>query len=158
MEIIPTQRFALPTELMLFMNDKKITFASWVPTAISLVAQLSPFSMIKPEYLKRLFFVGEVMPMKHLNKWREFLPEIQYVNLYGSSETAGICCYYVVEGEFGNKDLLPIGRPMSNCKAYLLGDEGLITGPDRIGELYLVTDALADGYYHDPERPPLPLW
>ncbi len=152
MEIIPTELFMMPTMLIEYMNEKRISFASWVPTALSVVAQLCPFSLVKPETLKRLFFVGEVMPMKHLNKWREFLPEIQYVNLYGSSETAGICCYYVVEGEFGNKDLLPIGRPMSNCKAYLLGDEGLITGPDRIGELYLVTDALADGYYHDPEK------
>ena len=138
-EIIPTQRFALPTELMLFMNEKKITFASWVPTAISLVAQLSPFSMILPEYLKRLFFVGEVMPMKHLNKWRKALPDLTCVNLYGSSETAGIICCYEVKGEFADTDVLPIGKPLANTRIYLLDGDQIITQPGQIGEIYAVT-------------------
>ena len=151
-EIIPTQRFALPTELMLFMNEKKITFASWVPTAISLVAQLSPFSMILPEYLKRLFFVGEVMPMKHLNKWRKALPELTCVNLYGSSETAGIICCYEVEGEFADTDVLPIGKPLSNTRIYLLDGDQIITQPGQIGEIHAVSDALALEYWNDPEK------
>ena len=152
MEIIPTMRFALPTELMIFMNDKKITFASWVPSAISLVAQLSPFSMIKPEYLKRLFFVGEVMPMKHLNKWRAALPDLRCVNLYGSSETAGIICCYEVEGEFADTDVLPIGKPLSNTRIYLMDGEKIITGPGEIGEIYAVSDALALEYFGDPVK------
>ncbi len=151
-EIIPTQRFALPTELMLFMNEKKITFASWVPTAISLVAQLSPFSMILPEYLKRLFFVGEVMPMKHLNKWRKALPDLTCVNLYGSSETAGIICCYEVKGEFADTDVLPIGKPLANTRIYLLDGDQIITQPGQIGEIYAVSDALALEYWNDPEK------
>ena len=152
MEIIPTMRFALPTELMIFMNEKKITFASWVPSAISLVAQLSPFSMIKPEYLKRLFFVGEVMPMKHLNKWRAALPELRCVNLYGSSETAGIICCYEVEGEFADTDVLPIGKPLSNTQIYLMDGDKIIKEPGEIGEIYAVSDALALEYFGDPEK------
>ena len=152
MEIIPTMRFALPTELMIFMNEKKITFASWVPSAISLVAQLSPFSMIKPEYLKRLFFVGEVMPMKHLNKWRAAMPDLRCVNLYGSSETAGIICCFEVEGEFADTDVLPIGKPLSNTRIYLMDGDKIIKEPGEIGEIYAVSDALALEYYHDPEK------
>ncbi len=151
-EIIPTQRFALPTELMIFMNEKKISFASWVPSAISLVAQLNPFSMIKPDYLRRLFFVGEVMPMKHLNKWRSALPDITYVNLYGSSETAGIICCYEVKGEFADKDVLPIGKPLANTKIYLLDQDHIITEPGEIGEICAVSDALALGYWNDPDK------
>ena len=152
MEIIPTMRFALPTELMIFMNEKKITFASWVPSAISLVAQLSPFSMIKPEYLKKLFFVGEVMPMKHLNKWRAAMPDLRCVNLYGSSETAGIICCYEVTGEFADTDVLPIGKPLANTRIYLMDGENIITQPGEIGEIYVVSDALALEYYGDPEK------
>lgn len=46
--IIPTELFALPPELIDYLNEKKVTVASWVPTVISLVAQLNPFSMYKP--------------------------------------------------------------------------------------------------------------
>lgn len=82
LEILPTKLFSFPTELMEYMNAKRVSFISWVPTAISIVAQLNPFSVVKPQYLRKVFFVGEVMPMKYLNKWRKALPDIQYVNLY----------------------------------------------------------------------------
>jgi len=152
MEILPSTLFMLPPELIDYLNQKRVTFASWVPTAISIVAQLNPFAMVKPETLKKMFFVGEVMPMKHLNKWRKELPDIQYVNLYGSSEIAGICCYYEVKGEFPDDAVLPMGVPLENCNIYLLDQETVITEPGKIGEMYLVSDSLALEYFHDPEK------
>ena len=152
MEILPTSLFSLPPELMDYLNAKKVTFVSWVPTALSLVAQLNPFSLVKPETVKRVFFVGEVMPMKHLNTWRRDLPDIQYVNLYGSSEIAGICCYYEVQGEFRNDQTLPMGKALKNCKIYLLDKDEIVREPGRVGEMYLVSDALALEYYHDAEK------
>ena len=151
-EILPSTLFSLPPELIDYLNARKVTFASWVPTVLSLVAQLNPFSMVKPETLKRVFFVGEVMPMKHLNKWREALPELEYVNLYGQSEIAGICSYYRVEGTFADSAILPMGKPLCNCQLFLLEGGQVITEPGRVGELYIVSDALATEYYHDPEK------
>lgn len=152
-EIIPTEKFAMPTELIEYLNEKKITFISWVPTALAIVAQLKTFTYILPETLKKVFFVGEVMPMKHLNKWREALPNLQYVNLYGQSELAGICCYYEVAGEFEDSSVLPMGKAMPNCKIYLLDSDGIvISEPTKIGEMYIVSDSLALEYYNDAER------
>lgn len=152
MEILPSTLFALPPELMDYLNEKKVTFASWVPTVLSLVAQLNPFSEVKPTTLKKIFFVGEVMPMKHLNTWRRALPDIQYVNLYGQSELAGICCYFPVEGEFDDAATLPMGRPLSNCQVYLLDGQQVVSEPNHVGELYIVSDALATAYFHAPEK------
>ena len=92
------------------------------------------------------------MPMKHLNKWRKALPDVQYVNLYGSSEIAGICCYYKVTGEFADDAVLPMGVPLENCKIYLLDQDTIISEPNRIGEMYLVSDSLALEYFHDLEK------
>lgn len=152
MEIIPAEYFVLPPELIRYLNEKKITIGSWVPTVLSIVAQLNPFSEIVPETLKRVFFVGEIMPMKHLNKWREALPNIQYVNLYGQSELCGICCYYEVKGSFADDESLPMGISLKNCKIYLLDNETIITEPGKIGEMYIVSDALSTEYYNDPEK------
>ena len=152
LEILPTKLFSFPTELMEYMNAKKVSFISWVPTAISIVAQLNPFSMVKPEYLKKVFFVGEVMPMKYLNKWRAALPEILYVNLYGQSELAGVCCWFEVKGDWADSALLPMGKPLSNSRIYLLDGEQVVTEPGRIGEMYIESDALALQYFNDPEK------
>ena len=152
LEILPTELFAMPTMLIEYLNEKKISFISWVPTALAIVSQLRTFSFVKPEYLRRVFFVGEVMPMKHLNVWRRALPGAEFVNLYGSSEIAGICCYYRVEGEFEDAAVLPMGKPLSNCRLYLLDGDRQITGPGETGEVWLVSPALATEYFHDPER------
>ena len=153
LEILPTKLFSFPPELIEALNEKRVTFVSWVPTALSIVAQLNHFSLVKPRYLRKVFFVGEVMPMKHLNKWRSALPDIQYVNLYGQSELAGVCCYYEVHGEYADTDVLPIGKPLDNCRVALLdGDGSLIDGPGRIGEIVIASEALALCYFHDSEK------
>lgn len=152
MEIIPTEYFPLPPELIQYINSKRITIASWVPTVLSIVAQLNPFSEIKPETLKKIFFVGEVMPMKHLNIWRKTLPNIQYINLYGQSELCGICCYYEVKEDFPDNTALPIGMPLKNCQIHLVDNGTVVNGPGKTGEIYIVSDALATEYYNDPEK------
>ena len=149
LDIIPTEKFAMPTELIDYMNEKRISFISWVPTALSFVSQVRTFSFITPRYLKRVFFVGEVMPTKVLNYWRKFLPEVQFVNLYGQSEVAGINCYYEVTGTFANDDSLPIGLPLSNCKIYLFDNGFEIDQPRRIGEIYVAGNSLATMYFND---------
>ena len=152
LEVIPTEKFAMPPELVDYMNERRISFISWVPTALSIVARLRTFSYVKPEYLKRVFFVGEVMPVKHLNYWRRYLPDVQYVNLYGQSELAGVACFYEVKEEPAEDRALPMGRPLGNCEAYLLDGGSVVREPGRVGEVYLVSDALALEYYHDPAR------
>ena len=152
LEIIPSELFALPPMLIEYLNEKRITFASWVPTVLSIVAQLNPFSLVKPVTLKRLFFVGEVMPMKHLNRWRVELPHIQYVNLYGQSEIAGICGFYEVNGDCSDDSVLPIGKPLKNSEIYLCKNDEIIAEPNQLGEMYIVSQALALGYYHEEEK------
>ena len=152
LEIIPTEKFAMPTTLIEYLNERKISFISWVPTAYAIVAQLRTFSFIKPQYLRRAFFVGETMPMKHLNYWRNNLPDVQYVNLYGQSELAGVCCYYEIRGAFSDEEILPVGKCLPNCRVRLIKDGAPVRGAGEIGEIFIESAALAAGYLNDAEK------
>jgi len=156
MEIIPTSKFSFPVKLIEYLNEKKVTIISWVPSALAMLTQLNAFADIIPTTLKKVFFVGEVFPMKQLNKWRKQLPELTYVNLYGSSEIAGICLYYEVKKEdvFEDTDSLPMGKPLSNCKIVLVEQESgrVITDKNVSGEIYLSSKALAKEYFGDKEK------
>lgn len=152
MEIIPTKHFSFPVRLMEYLNEREVNFISWVPSALSIVTALNTFSEIKPEYLKRVFFVGEVFPVKHLNRWIKALPEIEYVNLYGSSEICGISLFHRVEGELEKDASIPMGKALSNCDVRLVDEGRVITEPDTPGEVYVASDALADEYFNDLER------
>lgn len=152
LEIIPSEKFTFPVALIEYLNEKKITYICWVPTALALVAQLNTFKKILPEYLKKVFFVGEVFPIKQLRKWLECLPNLQYVNLYGSSEIAGIACYYELPPDISDLNVLPMGKPLCNCEVFLQNEEAIITSPDTIGEVVITSDALALEYFNDPTK------
>ena len=151
LEIIPSEYFMLPTALIEYLNKKRITYICWVPTALTMVIRMNAFRKHYPETLEKVFFVGEVFPAKMLRAWIDALPELKYVNLYGSSEIAGICTYY----EIDNCDIpviLPLGKALSNCEVFLTDEMGIITESGKIGELCVSSDALALGYFNDDER------
>ena len=153
MEIVPVRLFTTPPLLLQFLKERRVTFLSWVPTALSVLAMLDQESLESLETIRKIFFIGEVMPVKYLNKLRRALGQARFVNLYGQSEIAGACCYYEVEKEFDKTAVLPMGRPMPNCRIWLMDQQGaVIDRPGVIGEIFLVSDALALEYYHDPEK------
>lgn len=153
LEIIPSALFIMPPRLIAYLNEKKITFISWVPTALSHIAQMNAFKYVVPEFLKSVFFVGEVMPVRALNYWIGFLPDVQFTNLYGQSEIAGIACYYIVDGIHDEDSLLPIGKPLSNCRVFLFENSKIISDVNTVGEIMISSEALSIGYYHDVDNP-----
>ena len=152
LEILPSEFFSFPVQLIRYLNERSITFISWVPTALCIVTQLNTFLEVMPTTLRRVFFVGEVFPRKQLDKWRKALPQLEYVNLYGSSELAGVCCYYPVEDDLPEGAPLPLGKPLCNCTVFLMDEGKPVTEPNHVGEIYISSPALATEYYNDPEK------
>ncbi len=151
LQVIPAEKFIFPVRLMEYLNERKISYICWVPTALAIVTQLNTFKQILPQTLRHVFFVGEPFPIKQLHKWLSTLPELHYVNLYGSSELAGVCCAYEIpEGEL--PQALPMGKPLPNCRVFLHTETGFTTEPEVLGEVWIVSPALALEYFGDPEK------
>lgn len=152
LEIIPSEKFVLPVMLINYLNERKINWICWVPSALCLVTQLNTFLAVKPQFLRRVFFVGEVFPIKQLQKWVESLPDVKFVNLYGSSEIAGVCCYYEVGESLDALDVLPMGKALPNCEITLRDQSKTIKESGIVGEVFISSDALALEYFHDKEK------
>ena len=148
-QIIPKKYFSFPMQLIEYLNTYKINTIYWVPSALNIVANWDTFAYIKPEYLKKVLFAGEVMPVKQLNYWRKALPDVFYANLFGPTETTDICSYYVVNRTFSDDETLPIGVACSNCDLIIADENGKEAAS---GELLVRGPFLADGYYHNPEK------
>lgn len=145
--IIPTKYFAFPLKAIQFMNEQKVNTIYWVPSAISIMANIDMFKYQKPEYLKKVLFAGEVMHNKPLNYWRNNLKGVKYYNLFGPTEATDICCYYEVNRKFRNDESLPIGIACRNCDCMIVSDGKRVTAQDEMGELYIRGSFLAHGYY-----------
>ena len=152
--IIPASLFSQPVKLLKYLVDHEITTIFWVPSALIMVSALKAFRNVSVSgILKRVLFCGEVMPNKHLNIWRKYLPDALYANLYGPTEITDVCTYYVVNRQFDDDEPLPIGSPMRNTDVFLLDEQDrLVTEPEQIGELCVRGTSLALGYYNNPER------
>lgn len=151
-EYHPESNFMFPAKLVDYLNEHHVTFVFWVPFVLVNVANFNIFESKKPEYLKDVFFAGEVMPNKHLNYWRKHLPSCRYVNLYGPTEITVDCTYYIVEREFADSDPLPIGFPCRNSDVLILNDEKKECAINEEGELCVRGSSLALGYYNNSER------
>lgn len=155
MVVIPKSMFSFPVRLLELLNEKKVNTIYWVPSALSIVANLGTFTEIVPKYLTNILFAGEVMPTKQLNMWRRAVPDACYANLFGPTEITDIGVYYVLDREFADDEPIPIGRPCDNVDLLVVKDDGTMVQPTDIevlGELYIRGSFLAHGYYKNPDK------
>ncbi len=150
--LIPRKLFMLPVKLVEYLNEKKINTLCWVVSALTFVSSLKTFDKIKPEYLHTIAFASEVFPIRQLNIWRSVLPNARFINLYGPTETTGICCYYEVEKEFAEGDVLPIGKPFKNTEIILLDENDKVPPAGEQGEICIRGTRLTLGYFRNPEK------
>lgn len=150
--LIPRQLFMFPVKLVEFLNEYRINTVCWVVSALTMISSFGTFRKVKPKYLRTVAFASEVFPMKQFALWREALPEARFINFYGPTECTGVCCYYVVDREFGMDEKLPIGRPFRNTGILLLDENDREPAPGEQGEICVRGTCLTLGYYRNPEK------
>ena len=153
MQIIPKKMFSFPTKLLDYLDEREITTLIWAVSALCIVTTLKGLEYKVPQKVNKIIFSGEVMPIKHLNEWKKYLPDALYANVYGPTEITCNCTYYIVDREFQPGESLPIGQPFPNEKVFLL-DEGnqLVREAGKKEEICVSGTALSLGYYRNPEQ------
>ncbi|CAN8232667.1 unnamed protein product [Cochlearia groenlandica] len=97
--------------------------------------------------LKLVVLSGEPFPMSLWDSLHNLFPETCFLNLYGSTEVSGDCTYFDCSGlpkllKTEKISSVPIGKPISNCKVVLVGDED---NPYE-GEICVCGLCLSQGY------------
>lgn len=147
--IVPRELFMFPIKLVEFLNEHKINTVCWVVSALTMISAFKTFDKVKPEYLRTVAFGSEVFPIKQFRLWRQALPQARFINLYGPTEATGMSCYFEVDRDFEEGEVIPIGRPFDNTRIILLDEENREA---QEGEICISGTAVTMGYYADPER------
>ena len=104
---------------------------------------------LKP--LKQLLAGGDTLSAKHVRRVLGAFPHITVINGYGPTEgTTFTCCHAMKAGDV-IPDSVPIGRPISNTRVYILNEDLAPTKQGETGELYAGGDGVARGYLNAPE-------
>jgi D-alanine--poly(phosphoribitol) ligase subunit 1 len=150
--VVPDSCATFPVKLVEFLTTRPINFIFWVPTIMVNIANQDLLAQAKLDRIKKVFFIGEVFPTKHLNYWRRHLPGAMFVNLYGPIEITVACTYYIVDRELTDDEKLPVGFPCRNTDILILNDQNQLAKVDEPGEICVRGSSLALGYYNNAER------
>lgn len=151
--LIPNKMFVQPLRVWNTILEYQINTLVWIPSMLSMFANLDILANVEKAPLNKVLFCGEVMPMKQLNYWISNYPEVTFANLYGPTECTEACTYYTIDRTFDDDDVLPMGTACENSEAIVVDEnEQLITEAGKIGELYMRGTCLSSGYFNNPEK------
>ena len=95
---------------------------------------------------------GEAFPVELARALQAKYPHARIYNHYGPTETVVGCAWFDVSANLATLErTIPIGRPMSNTRFYVMDPSGRLQPPGVAGELYIGGAGVAKGYLNRPE-------
>ncbi|MGF6737219.1 amino acid adenylation domain-containing protein [Paraburkholderia atlantica] len=137
-----------PDALVNLIIGQRITTAHFVPSMLA--SFMDTKGVDRCTSLQRLVCSGEALSASLTQKVRCVLPWTGLHNLYGPTEAAIDVTAWNCPADF-NGSVVPIGRPISNTRVYLLDGHGAPVPFGTVGELYIGGAGVARGYLNRPE-------
>ncbi|MEY2244025.1 amino acid adenylation domain-containing protein, partial [Streptomyces sp. BF23-18] len=97
--------------------------------------------------VETVVFAGEALDGDLVHRVRQALPGSRVVNAYGQTESFYASAFTVPQ-EWAGSGAIPVGTPLANMRAHVLGPELAPVAPGVIGELY-VAGPVARGYHRN---------
>ncbi|HHL31217.1 MAG TPA: amino acid adenylation domain-containing protein, partial [Oceanospirillales bacterium] len=100
--------------------------------------------------LERLIVGVEPIKESLLRAIESKTPQLSILNCYGPTEATICCTGYNLNQEkaIATDRRTPIGKPLSNSRIYLLGNNMELVPAGVVGEIYIAGDGLARGYLY----------
>lgn len=151
--LVPEGTSTFPIRLADWIEKNQISVWYSVPSVLSMMVLHGRLERHAFANLRTILFAGEVFPVKYLRQLMALIPNADYYNLYGPTETNVITYYHVPQLDPDRVKPIPIGIACNNMEVYALDDEGnRITEPGIEGELYGRGSCVAQGYWGDKEK------
>ncbi len=145
--VAPPGKHKDSTYLVKLIADRKITTIHFVPTMLQIFLEEKDLEGCKS--LKRIICSGEELSyMLQERFFAKFNAELH--NLYGPTEAAIDVTYWACQND-GDRQIVPIGRPVANTQIYVLDQEMQPVPVGIPGELYIGGVQVARGYLNRPE-------
>ncbi len=149
--ILTPAAMMMPASLAASIGEERLTVWYSVPTALVQLLLRGNLEDHDLDSLRWVLFAGETFPEKHLQALRTRLPGARFSHVYGSTEV-NVCTVFHLPDDGAVPSPLPIGRPCSNARALVLGDDGEPAPAGAPGELLIHGATMMTGYWDDPER------
>jgi len=151
--LVPETLSMFPPRLSGWIEKNKISVWYSVPSILSMMVSHGQLDKRDLKSLRKVIFAGEVFPIKYLRTLMGLVPQPEYINLYGPTETNVITYYITPEIPEDQTNPIPIGKCCENMEVFAITKEGKrVTEPGEQGELIARGTCVAQGYWGDTEK------
>ncbi|MDQ2870862.1 MAG: amino acid adenylation domain-containing protein [Acidobacteriota bacterium] len=151
LHVIPEQRSSDPEGLAEEFEREPVDYLKIVPSHLAALLSGSRPEKILPR--RCLVLGGESSSWDLVERIRAIAPGCRVLNHYGPTEaTIGVTTFEISSDRSeGRSGAVPVGRPLPNCRIYLLDARGQAVALGVPGELHIAGAGLARGYLNRPE-------
>ena len=151
--LVPEGISTFPIKLAEFIEENRISVWYSVPSVLSMLVLHGNLQKYRFSNLRLILFAGDVFPVKYLKELMRAIPQAEYYNLYGPTETNVCTFYHVRELAPERMEPVPIGKACANTEVFAVNEQDeIVTQPGEAGELYVRGSSVAQGYWGDPEK------
>jgi len=154
--LVPTaEDIGTPGRLAEWMSRNEITVTHLTPAMGQL---LSANAVALIPSLRNAFFVGDVLTKRDIKRLQNLAKNTTIINMYGTTETQRAVSYLKIPSVNENpsfinqqKNIMPAGRGMKDVQLLVVNKAGLLCGVGEVGEIYVRSSGLSEGYLMLPE-------
>jgi amino acid adenylation domain-containing protein len=137
-----------------YLFDSEPRLFKVTPAHLEVIAQQSERKNRASDVQNKIVVGGEQLTTKHLLKWQKsLLPNSEFVNEYGPTETVVGCSTYTLRGsESGltENTVIPIGKPITNTQLFVVNSCNQLLPRGVSGELLIGGPSVSLGYINKP--------
>lgn len=138
-----------PGRLADWMEMNQISVTHLTPAMGQLLANITPTTKTnKITSLRYAFFAGEVLKQHDVARICKLAPQVTCVNFYGATETPQAMGYFVIPTN-GREGTVAVGKGIKDVQLLILTKELQLAQVGEIGEIYIRTPYLSQGYLGD---------
>ncbi|HYE55002.1 MAG TPA: amino acid adenylation domain-containing protein [Chitinophagaceae bacterium] len=149
LSLLPSGKAGDANKIIDLIERDRITHINFVPSMFGVFMDaLENTSAARINSLRYIFLAGEALPADMVRRFRLLNTSIRLENIYGPTEATIYSCGYSV-GDIGNRQSIPIGKPLQNIRLYITDSSFHLQPTGVPGELCIAGDALALGYLNN---------
>ncbi|MET0133578.1 MAG: amino acid adenylation domain-containing protein [Kibdelosporangium sp.] len=137
-----------PSALAEFVKRSGVTSALMIPYRLNSAVE---HALDDLGGLELLWTGGEVVSGATIERLLSRFPDLRVATAWGTTETTVISTWHPITAPYRAENSVPVGRPMDNCRVYVLDDDLQPVPPGVIGEAYIAGIGPARGYEGRPD-------
>lgn len=146
--VLHDEKFPTISGLRHTIDTYKVTTAFLTTSFFNLILDEDPSILFS---LNQILTGGEAHSIKHFRKALNYLPQTEFIHVYGPTECTTFATYFKITQKAIAADSIPIGFPINKTKVYVLNEQYQQVAAGAIGDLYIGGPGLAREYLNAPE-------